>query len=639
MTPTCQQARVVTYGARGLTIDGRYVPLVTGSMEYWRLISLKWRECLQAMKSAGLDLMSSFVCWDFHELADGTLDFTGATHPSRDLAGFLDLCADEGFDVLLRAGPIIDAEWPTRGPARDVCQLQRSDPRYRARTEEYLRALYEVTVPRLATNGGPIVMVAVDNEPYFPYVTDEESDPSEGSIPIPYARDVVLAAYSEWLSRRYKTDEALRTAWSDAEVMITRPREPNYKTDTTRTLLDSFEFITDTIAETYTWMCTFSRKCGVNVPIYSNMKPLSHYIGWQQIEQVVDGHGIGLFMGNMVPDDQALVTSWYVRLARAVTRFTFAAEFQSAGPLGHEELFGVLSDDHQRYITELALALGLRGLSYYPFVERDDAFGAPISPLGKVRARIEQVKEGIKMAKAVEADQQLYEVALLWTYDHHRMRISERFEGWDTLYHCWLGMNTPQELASWWSVFRALHDQDIDFAMVPPGNLQSEKLLVYAGPDEVRVDDWRKVTELVDEGATLHALSLPAKDIDGRTEEIDEFNDRLRASGRLVVSDGGTPADFVAGVAHDTPVRSNTAGVWTTAYETDDAVWLFVINTTETPARPKVMLGAGLARAWGDATATDIVTGETVVVAGGGIRNIDLGPKRVRALVVPKAPA
>ena len=177
MTPTYQEARLVTYGASGLTIDGTRVPLVTGSMDYWRLISLKWRDCLQAMKSAGLDLMSAFVCWDFHELDDGTLDFTGVTHPSRDLAGFLDLCAAEGFDVLLRTGPIIDAEWPTRGPARDVCQLQRTDPRYRARTEGYLRALYEVAVPRLATNGGPIVMVAVDNEPYFPYVTDEESDP------------------------------------------------------------------------------------------------------------------------------------------------------------------------------------------------------------------------------------------------------------------------------------------------------------------------------------------------------------------------------------------------------------------------------------------------------------------------------
>ena len=164
-------------------------------------------------------------------------------------------------------------------------------------------------------------------------------------------------------------------------------------------------------------------------------------------------------MTNMVPGDQALVTSWYVRLARAVTRFPFAAEFQSMSLIGQEDVFGVLSDDHQRYITELAVALGLRGLAYYVFVERDDIFGAPISPLGKVRPRLEQVKRGIAMAKAVEADRQLYQVALLWSYDQHRLRTAERFSGWAELYHCWIGMNTPQEFALWWDMFRELHDQ------------------------------------------------------------------------------------------------------------------------------------------------------------------------------------
>lgn len=636
MTSVGKRPRTVAFGAEGLRIDGATVPLVAGSMEYWRLISLKWRTCLQAMKGAGLDLVASFVCWDFHELEDGSLDFTGATHPSRDLAGFLDMCAEEGFDVLLRVGPIIDAEWPTRGPAPDVCQLQRTDPRYRARTEEYLTALYELVVPRLATNGGPIVMVAVDNEPYYPYATDEESDPSEGSIPIPYARDVVLASYSSWLARRYGTDNALRSAWSNGAVSIAAPPEPNYRTDSTRQLLDSFEFITDTISETYTWMRDFSRACGVNVPIYSNMKPLSHYIGWQEIEQVVDGHGIGIFMRNMLPGEQALVTSWYIRLARAVTRFPFAAEFQSLAPTGQEQVFGVLSDQHQRYITELAVALGLRGLSYYVFVERDDTFGAPISPLGKIRPRLEQVKQAIQMAKAVEADRQLHDVALLWSYDHHRMWATGNFTGWDKLYHCWIGMNAPQELAAWWDAFRALHDQDVDFAIVPLRDAPRDKLLVYAGPEEVRTDDWQKVVHAVESGATLVTMSLPAKPIDGSTEEVTALNDRLRASGRLVVGEDISVSELLAGVTSVTPVRSNTRGVWTTAYETDGSIWLFVANTTDEAAKPRITLAGALAETLEGCTATDAVSGETQAIRDGCLSDFDLPSKRVRAFVVPK---
>jgi hypothetical protein len=104
--------------------------------------------------------------------------------------------------------------------------------------------------------------------------------------------------------------------------------------------------------------------------------------------------------------------------------------------------------------------------------------------LGKVRPRLEQVKRGIEMAKAVEADRQLFEVALLWSYDHHRMWATNTFTGWDKLYHCWIGMNTPQELDPWWAAFRTLHEEDIDFAIVPLADAQSDKVLLYAGPTE-----------------------------------------------------------------------------------------------------------------------------------------------------------
>src|ERR1700678_2459096 len=140
-------------------------------LEYWRINSVFWRRCLRAMKGAGLRQVSTFVCWDFHALDDGTLDFAGRTHPGRDLAGFIDLCGAEGFDVLLRLGPIIDGEWPTRGPIEEVCRLERIDPLYRERSEAYFRGVLEHIVPRLATQGGPVILVGLDNEPAFPMET------------------------------------------------------------------------------------------------------------------------------------------------------------------------------------------------------------------------------------------------------------------------------------------------------------------------------------------------------------------------------------------------------------------------------------------------------------------------------------
>jgi hypothetical protein len=372
----------------------------------------------------------------------------------------------------------------------------------------------------------------------------------------------------------------------------------------------------------------------VNVPIYSNMKPLSHYIGWREIEEIVDGHGIGLFMSNMIPGDQALVTSWYVRLTRAITRFPFAAEFQSFAPMGQEEVFGILSDDHQRYITELAVALGLRGLAYYAFVERDDAYGAPISPLGKVRPRLEQVKEGIKMARAVRPDRQLCALGLLWSYDHHRLRAAERFTGWDTLYHCWIGMNMPQELPAWWSAFSTLHEEDIDFAIMPMGEATRAERLVYAGPDQVRLEEWEKVTEAVEAGATLYAVATPREDLHGVGDGVEALNDRLRATGRLVTWDAGPLDGFLAAAAPETPVKSGTRGVWTTAYEADGTVWVFVANTTVAPAVTEIAFGSEIVDGSGDTRAIDVVSEERWEISEGGKLKIEVGPKRVRMLAV-----
>ena len=61
--------------------------------------------------------------------------------------------------------------------------------------------------------------------------------------------------------------------------------------------------------------------------------------------------------------------------------------------------------------------------------------------------------------------------------------------------------------------------------------------------------------------------------------------------------------------------RSDTAGVWTTAYETIDTVWLFVVNTTEQAASPRIALAANLADTLAGDTATDVVSGLSLGVA------------------------
>jgi hypothetical protein len=285
-------------------------------------------------------------------------------------------------------------------------------------------------------------------------------------------------------------------------------------------------------------------------------------------------------------------------------------------------------------MTQLAVALGLRGLNYYVFVERDDGYGAPISPLGKVRPRLERVAEGVRMARAVRADVPLAEVDLLWSLDHHRLAIAERFPSWHQLHHVWTGIDQPQELPGWWETFTALHEHDVDFAVTPLERAHADRVLVYAGPDAVAAEQFAAVADAVEQGAHLVARALPTRALDGRDDELAQLRDRMTATGRVHL---GEPVDVPAVLARlgrKTPVSAGRSGLWTTAYEGPDAFWLFVVNPTDAEVVADVKVAGRLADAIEGREGTDPVTGAEATataagLAGSGVR---LAPKEVRAM-------
>jgi beta-galactosidase len=71
--------------------------LLHGEVHYWRLSPSRWREILRSVREVGMDVISSYVCWDFHEVSPDTFDFRGETDPQRNLVSFIELAAAEGF--------------------------------------------------------------------------------------------------------------------------------------------------------------------------------------------------------------------------------------------------------------------------------------------------------------------------------------------------------------------------------------------------------------------------------------------------------------------------------------------------------------------------------------------------------------
>lgn len=86
-----------------------------------------------------------------------------------DIGAYLKLCHEKGLKVLLRPSPYICSEWEFGGlPSRLLKDreliIRSSDPKYLKEVKEYYDRLIPEFLPYLATNGGPIIAVAIENE-------------------------------------------------------------------------------------------------------------------------------------------------------------------------------------------------------------------------------------------------------------------------------------------------------------------------------------------------------------------------------------------------------------------------------------------------------------------------------------------
>nr|WP_257031095.1 beta-galactosidase [Edaphobacter lichenicola] len=146
-------------------MNGHRTLVTCGEIHYPRSTRAMWPVLLERSKALGLNMVATYVFWNFHETSRGNYDFTG----ERDLGHYLDLCQQKGLSVFLRVGPYICAEWNYGGfppYLRDEpgITIRTMNAAYTARVEAFFHKLAAVVRPHFASNGGPVVLVQVENE-------------------------------------------------------------------------------------------------------------------------------------------------------------------------------------------------------------------------------------------------------------------------------------------------------------------------------------------------------------------------------------------------------------------------------------------------------------------------------------------
>lgn len=150
-------------------LNGQPFQIRSGEMHPARIPVQHWRHRIQMAKAMGLNTVSIYVMWNSIEEAPGVFDFTT---DRRDIAAFIGLCQQEGMWVLLRGGPYVCGAWDLGGippyllanPGIQLRVNSATDPHYMAAVNRYIAHLAPVVKPLMATAGGPILMVQIENE-------------------------------------------------------------------------------------------------------------------------------------------------------------------------------------------------------------------------------------------------------------------------------------------------------------------------------------------------------------------------------------------------------------------------------------------------------------------------------------------
>lgn len=164
--PLLLSARSFEVNQSGFYKDGEIYRIFSGSMHYARVPEAAWEDRLIKARAMGLNTISTPVFWNFHEPEEGFFDFTTGR---RNLRKFIELADFHGLNVILKPGPYVSAEWDMGGIphwllAKENVKFRSDDKQFLDYTRRYLLALAEAIRGLQVAEGGPVILMQVENE-------------------------------------------------------------------------------------------------------------------------------------------------------------------------------------------------------------------------------------------------------------------------------------------------------------------------------------------------------------------------------------------------------------------------------------------------------------------------------------------
>lgn len=371
------------FGNGAFALDGQRQYVSAAEIQYFRTPREQWQTVIDLARRAHCNAVSSYFPWSWHEPAPGEVDFTGATHPNRDVLTFTRMVRQAGMGLIVKPGPYVYGElrdgglpdWVrrsrpeilARGPdGEPVAAYPKTPPvtylhpRYLEIVRDWFQRFYDKVAGQLDN----IVLWQVDNETCYDYMRTDQ-----GGLALDYNPWLLeTGVYADFLQEKLGHVDALndryRSHWKTFGD-VPPPREATDDEGNLLQRLDWIEFKGWMIAHFHRRLATMLCDMGVAGPFASN-KPLDGCFSYlPAFQRILDSdryvHGLAHVdhFGQITPDNLGTF------LAHATAFDTWAASPIRGDLEGQASAISALWGKPGRSLNWYFHLLAARGLNFH----------------------------------------------------------------------------------------------------------------------------------------------------------------------------------------------------------------------------------------------------------------------------------
>lgn len=307
---------------RNFELNGEPFYIYSGEMHYFRIEPDKLKLHIARAKEAGLNTISTYIPWSWHEYEEGKFDFSGNTHANRDLVKFLDEVKNSGLYLSIRIGPFSNAELMGEGIPKWLTDnypevyttgegienlphemlISYINPVYRKFIKKWYEQVINIINPYQIQNGGNIIITQLCNEIGMIQWVNCTGD---------YSAEAT-SMYQDYLKTQYSSIKKLKNTYKDSSIKdfkdIKQPvfREINNWQD----IWDWSDFYKNYYADYYSFLYKTATEFGINTPFIANIPQFMDY----------DVRGRGLA--------SPMTTSFYRYIPEKINNVVFGGAYQ-----------------------------------------------------------------------------------------------------------------------------------------------------------------------------------------------------------------------------------------------------------------------------------------------------------------------